>query len=420
MPTSRSDTESKNPDLTPGPVAEKDRIEALDVLRGVAVLGILTMNIGSFSMPSAAYFDPTAWGDLSGLNGWIWRITHVAADLKFMAIFSMLFGAGIVLMSERRSARGLGAAGLHYRRMFWLLVFGLAHAHLLWYGDILVWYALVGSLVFFMRNRRPRTLIVAGVVLLLMGWGLTSSIGLTWDSWSPEDRAEMLAELEPSEAAKADEVETYRSGWWAQMEHRSSQALEMETVTFLFWALWRVSGLMLLGMALYKLGVFSARASVRSYATLLAIGLVVGVPVVAYGVHWQFANGWEAPGYFVVGTSFNYLASPLVALGWVSLVMLVVKAGALTSVTDRLAAVGRMAFTNYIAQTVLCTLLFYGHGFGLFGSVDRTGQLGVVLLVWAAQLAWSPVWLRRFHFGPLEWAWRSLVYGGGQQLRRSG
>lgn len=404
----------------PGPVRERDRIHALDVLRGVAVLGILTMNIGSFSMPSAAYFNPTAWGDPTGLNGWVWRVTHVAADLKFMAIFSMLFGAGIVLMSERRVARGLGATGLHFRRMFWLLAFGLAHAHLLWYGDILVWYALAGSVVFFMRNRRPRTLIVTGVLLIGIGWGITASAGLTWDSWSAEDQAEVLAELDPSEATIAREVEVYRSGWWAQMEHRSSMAVEMETATFLLWAFWRVSGLMLLGMALYKLGVFSAHASTRSYTILLGLGLLVGVPIVVHGIGWQFSHGWEAPGYFFIGSSFNYLASPLVALAWVSLVMLAVKAGALTSVTTRLAAVGRMAFTNYIAQTVLCTSIFYGHGLGLFGTLDRTAQLGVVLAVWSVLLMVSPLWLRHFHYGPLEWAWRSLVYGRGQRLRRGG
>lgn len=400
------------------PVQESERIDALDVLRGFAVLGILTMNIGGFSMPEAAYFDPTAWGSLTGANGWVWRLTHLFADLKFMAIFSMLFGAGIVLMSDRQRSKGKSAKGLHFKRMFWLLLFGLAHAHLIWYGDVLAWYAVVGSVVFFMRNRRPRTLLIAGGTMLVLGWGIMGSAGLSWSSWPESDRAETLAQLKPPMEVKEAQVEVYRSGWLEQLPHRSASATAMETETLATWAFWRVSGLMMLGMGLFKLGVFSATASRRTYYTLLGLAAVVGLPLVGYGMRWQFANGWEAPGYFFTGGLFNYAGSPFVALGWVSVVMLIIQSGALRGITDRLAAAGRMAFTNYITQSLICTFIFYGHGLGLFGSVDRIGQAGIVLAVWALQLAWSPWWLARFHYGPLEWAWRSLVYGRAQRLRR--
>lgn len=400
------------------PVRESERIDALDVLRGFAVLGILTMNIGGFSMPEAAYFDPTAWGSLTGANGWVWRATHLFADLKFMAIFSMLFGAGIVLMSDRQKAKGRGATGLHYKRMFWLLLFGLAHAHLIWYGDVLVWYAVVGSIVFVMRNRRPRTLLIAGATMLLLGWGIMGSVSLSWSAWPEEDRVEVLAELKPPMEVKEAQVATYRSGWIDQLPARSASATSMETETLATWAFWRVSGLMMLGMGLFKLGVFSATASPRTYLTLLGLAALVGLPVVAYGIRWQFANGWAAPDYFFTGSLFNYAGSPFVALGWVSIVMLTLRSGALRGLTDRLAATGRMAFTNYIAQSVICTFIFYGHGLGLFGSVDRLGQAGIVLAVWAVQLAWSPWWLQRFHYGPLEWLWRSLVYGRAQRFQR--
>lgn len=143
-----------------GPVSESQRISSLDVLRGFALLGILTVNIGAFSMPAAAYFDPTAYGDLTGLNAWVWRLTHVLADLKFMAIFSMLFGAGIVLMTSRCESRGQSPAGLHYRRMGLLAVFGLLHAHLLWYGDVLYWYGMCGLVVYLLRDLSPKWLMV--------------------------------------------------------------------------------------------------------------------------------------------------------------------------------------------------------------------------------------------------------------------
>ncbi|MEM7414472.1 MAG: DUF418 domain-containing protein [Gemmatimonadota bacterium] len=415
-PTLRTSAATADPSAAP--VRESQRIDALDVLRGFAVLGILTMNIGGFSMPEATYFDPTAWGSLTGANGWVWRITHLLADLKFMAIFSMLFGAGIVLMSDRQKAKGRSATGLHYKRMFWLLLFGLAHAHLIWYGDVLVWYAVVGSIVFFMRNRRPRTLLLAGATMLLLGWGIMGSVSLSWSSWPEADQTELIAELKPPMEVKEAQVETYRSGWLAQLPSRSASATSMETETLALWAFWRVSGLMMLGMGLFKLGVFSATASRRTYLTLLGLAAVVGLPLVAYGIRWQFANEWVAPGFFFTGGLFNYAGSPFVALGWVSVVMLIIQSGAVRWLTDRLAATGRMAFTNYIAQSVICTFIFYGHGLGLFGSVDRVGQAAIVLAVWAVQLAWSPWWLNRFHYGPLEWMWRSLVYGKAQRFQR--
>lgn len=401
-----------------GPVRESDRIESLDVLRGFAVLGILTMNIGAFAMPSAAYFDPTAWGDLSGLNFGIWLTTHLLADLKFMAIFSMLFGAGIILMAERREARGAPTTGLQLRRMAWLLLFGALHAHLLWYGDVLFWYALCGTGLYFVRRARPRRLVIGALGF----WGFGSLIllagGFSSPGWPPDVMAETLVELKPSAEVLAHEVEHYRGGWFEQMQLRHLKALDMETATFLSWAVWRVSGLMLLGMALFKWGVLSGRATPATYRKMIAAGVLVGLPLVALGVRRNFAADWEAPGYFFFGSLYNYWGSIPVALGWIGAVMLVVRSGVLAALTRRLAAVGRMAFTNYIMQTVICTMIFYGHGLGLFGSVERTGQAGIMLGVWLFQLWLSPVWLRHFLFGPLEWLWRSLVYLEPQPMRR--
>ena len=399
------------------PVSETQRILSLDVLRGFALLGILTMNIGAFSMPSATYFDPTAYGELSGLNGWVWQVTHLLADLKFMAIFSMLFGAGIVLASQRAESRGHSPTGLHYRRMGWLVVFGLLHAHLLWWGDILYWYGMCGLVVFLFRKLSPKWLIVWGVLSIAVASGILLAAGATAEQWPPKALEQVTEELKPSAEAKAAEIAIYQGGWFEQMEKRTPHSFEMETNIFLFWAVWRVSGLMLLGMALFKLGVFSARRSRRFYLTLIAVAILVGIPVIGYGIRHNFANNWEAPYFFFHGLQFNYWASILVSLGWVGAVMLACQKG-LSRLTRPFAAVGRTAFSNYILQTVICTTIFYGHGFGLFGEVDRVGQAGIVLVIWAFQLAISPIWLRHFHFGPLEWLWRSLVYLRKQPFRR--
>lgn len=402
----------------PAPVRESERIRSLDVLRGFAVLGILTMNVGSFSMPAAAYQNPTVWGELTGLNGWVWGLTHLLGDLKFMAVFSMLFGAGMVLMAERRESRGAPARGLHLTRMAWLLVFGLVHAYALWYGDILVWYAVTGTLLFGLRRRSPRTLIVLALLFWAVGSGLMAVAGVSLPSWPEEARAELAADLDPPAEALEQEVAIYRGGWLDQMEHRVPEALSMQTGVYFFWAFWRVGGLMLLGMALFKLGVLSARAEGRTYVGMVAAGLVLGIPLIVLGMIRNATTGWAAPEFFFLGSLYNYWGSIPVALGWVGAVMLVCRTGALPAITTRLGAVGRMAFTNYIAQTLICTTLFYGHGLGLFGGVDRVGQAGVVLGVWAVLLWFSPWWLARYHAGPLEWLWRSLVYRRAQPFRR--
>jgi len=415
----RSSVRQTPPHTRPAPVSEAERIGSLDVLRGFAVLGILTMNIGSFSMPSATYQNPTVWGDLTGLNRLVWGLTHVLGDLKFMAIFSMLFGAGMVLMAERREARGGSAWGLHLPRMAWLLLFGLAHAYALWYGDILVWYAVTGTLLFGFRKLSPRRLITLALVLWAVGSGLMAVAGLSVPSWPEEDRTELVADLDPPPAALEAEVVTYRGGWLEQMEHRVPEALGMQTGVYGFWAFWRVGGLMLLGMALFKLGIFSAKASTATYWIMVGAGLVVGIPLILVGISRNVATDWAAPDFFFLGSLYNYWGSIPVALGWVGSVMLVCSGGALPAVTERLAAVGRMAFTNYIAQTAICTTIFYGHGLGLFGSIDRVGQAGIVLAVWAVQFAVSPWWMRRFRAGPLEWLWRSLVYRRMQPFKRA-
>ena len=179
-----------------------------------------------------------------------------------------------------------------------------------------------------------------------------------------------------------------------------------------------VTGLMLVGMGLFKLGMFSAERSARTYVTMIGAALFVGIPVILYGVRRNFGAEWSFESCFYMGGQFNYWASLLVSLGWVGAVMLVCKQGVATKLVRALAAVGQMAFTNYLMQTVICTTIFYGHGFGLYGSVSRVGQAGIVLAVWVFQLIVSPLWLGRFRFGPAEWLWRSLTYMRRQPMRR--
>ena len=388
------------------PVAESARLVSMDALRGFVLLGILVMNIQSFAMPVAAYVNPTAYGDLTGANLWVWIVSHVFFDQKFMAVFSMLFGAGIVLMAERA---GHDAARLHYRRMAWLVLFGLIHAYLFWYGDILYAYGMCGFVAFAFRERAPGFLAAVALALLAAGTAVPVMAGR---SLTPAQFAEVRDEgWQPPASVIDAELEAYRGGFLSQSRHRAPESLEMQTTYFVLLFGWRVLGLMLLGMALFKLGVFSAALSVRAYAALAAGGFAVGLPLVIHGMRQHFAHGWSVEYSLFFGSLWNYWGSVGVALGYTGLIVGLVRAGVLDGAVARLAAVGRMAFSNYILQTLIATTIFYGHGLGLFGSVQRTAQIAIVVAIWAVLLIVSPWWLRRYRFGPLEWTWRSLTYG---------
>lgn len=401
------------------PVAEAERIEFLDLARGFAVLGILAMNIQSFSMPGAAYFNPFAWGDFTGANRLVWWLANTFANQKFMTLFAMLFGAGIVLMHQRAAAAGRRLAGLHARRMAWLLAFGLAHAYLLWTGDILVAYAITGLLVFPFRRARPRWLLLFGLIFLAIGSGLMLLGGLSAEHWPPAQVLEFQDGFRPDAATLAKELADFRGPWSAAFARRAVESLEMQLFVIPTFLLWRAAGSMLLGMALFRWGVLGGGARAAVYRHLLAAALLVGLPATIWGGHLQIAGGWDPIPAFFLHSQWGYWGSLLLALGWLSALALLARGGRARGPIRRLAACGRMAFTNYVLQTVICTTLFYGHGLGLFGKVSRVGQAGLTLAIWLLLLWLSPLWLARFRAGPLEWLWRSLAYRRRQPWRRA-
>lgn len=401
-----------------GPVEQTERIVSIDVLRGFAVLGILMVNVQAFGMISAAYLNPTAQGDLGGINYWIWLLIHVFFDTKFMTIFSMLFGAGIVLMAGRAEAAGRSGMGLHFRRMFWLLLFGLLHAHLLWYGDILFLYGVCGLVIYWFRKLRPAFLLVAGLVFLGVGTGISLLSGWSMPYWSEEQLWEIAMDWQPSQDVIDAETAAYRGDWLQQMAHRGPAAIKFETIILLVWGLWRAGGMMLIGMALFKRGVLSDRRSMQFYLAWIAAAVLFGIPVILYGVRQNFATNWDVRYSFFFGPLYNYWAGIVLSLGYVGLVMLACRCRVAKAMQRVLAAVGQTALSNYLFQTIICTTIFYGHGLGWFGSVERVGQLGVVAVVWTLQLVVSPVWMRHFRFGPFEWLWRTLTYLRWQPMRR--
>lgn len=403
--------------LSAAPVAEGERIKNIDILRGFALLGVLLMNMQAFAMPLCAYMNPTSYGNDNALNFPLWCINHVAADAKFITVFSMLFGAGIVLMTSRARSRTGRSVWIHYRRMLWLALFGSLHGTLLWYGDILLTYAICGMIAYWFRRRQPWLLVTISVVLICIPAFLIANFRMYMENVPPDQSQQMLEMWAPSAETIAAKEAAYRGAYLDHLPERIKSWASMFGFLAIFGS--RILSVMLLGMALLKTGVLSGARPRRLYLTLVVIGFVGGLPLVGLGIHHQVSHDWDIVEGMGVGSLYNYFGSLLVAFAWIGLVLLLCRSHRMIGLKDRLAAVGRMAFTNYIMHSVLCTTLFYGHGFGLFGRVDRLGQLCIVLVIAALQLWYSPLWLRRFRFGPLEWLWRTLTYWQPQPFRRA-
>ncbi|TMH38119.1 MAG: DUF418 domain-containing protein [Betaproteobacteria bacterium] len=347
-------------------------------------------------MVEAAHNNPTAYGDLNGANFLVWLFSHLLADQKFISIFSMLFGAGIVLMWQKAESSGARPTLLHYRRVGWLIVFGVLHAHLLWYGDILFTYGMCGLFVYLFRRKSPRTLISSALVLAAIGSLIAIGLGFWVPHWPADIQAEFMEDWQPGPQSISEELAAYRGSWIDQMSDRVPSALDTETSELLMLYGWKASSLMLLGMALFKLGAFHAQWSRRQYLSLVGAGLLVGIPMIIFGVVQDFAKNWDIRYGLYFGAQYNYWGSYLVALGWTGLVMLWCQGSWAAALKERMAAVGRAAFSNYILQTVVCTTIFYGHGClrDLCGPARDCSPLASPFSVRAARVALAELDLR--------------------------
>jgi uncharacterized protein len=420
------------------------------VLRGVAVLGILLINIEDFGLlhsnKSAAgtewvgVFMPAQLSH-AALAGWI--AMRVLFEGKMRAIFAMLFGAGTVLLTSRleRRSDGRRAADIYYRRTLWLLAIGVAHAYLLWEGDILYSYAICGLFLFPFRHLAPRRLILLSILALAVsvpratasaihrgdlraraaaasaaraaGQKLTKAQDDAISDWQ-----EIIDDYQPDAETLREASADYHAGYGHLFLHRAELVRYVESSDFYGWAFFDCVGIMMLGMALLQLGVFSAARSPRFYAGMVALGYGLGLPLGAAANYAFYVNRFDPVKIVWLTVSYDP-ARIAVAFGHIGVVMLVVKSSRLPWLTRPLADVGRMALTSYLGATLICTTLFNGYGFGLFGTLRRHQLYLVVLAIWAAQLAFSRLWLHRYHFGPVEWLWRSLTYWRRQPLARS-
>jgi uncharacterized protein len=422
------------------PVGFEDRINSVDVLRGFALLGILVINIGMMGLPQIAINNPAPVGNDTGANLAIWTISRIFFFQKFMAIFSMLFGAGMILMYQRAEAAGRILGKTYYRRLGWLLLIGMIHAYFIWWGDILYHYAVSGMIIYLLRRLSARRMIIIGVIAFFIGSLFFFGLGFFMDicrSTALEGQAAQTAgeELTPSQESMMEiwesiepqldpppelideEVARFRGGYWSMVLGTIPQILSMHTFVFVFYIAWRAIGLMLIGMGLLKLGIFSAAAPRKLYLTFLMAGYGLGLPISAFIVYKIINSGFDMLYNFGFYAIYDSIAILLITAGHIGLVMLICQSDALSSIKSRLAAVGRMALTNYLMHSILLVPIFYGYGLKQFGQIGYFGLSALVIAMWALQMHLSPVWLRHFRYGPIEWLWRSLTYKKKQLMR---
>jgi uncharacterized protein len=393
---------------------------SIDAVRGFAVLGILLMNIVGMGLPSFSYIDPTYAGGSHGADLWTWAINNVLTDGKMRGLFTILFGASTMLIAQRAEGSPPGPLQTHYRRMFWLFVFGMVHAYLFWWGDILVCYAIAGLFLFPFRKLDPKWLIAIGAAILiaLLSYNAIEDmrlVALHAAAIAPGAPAQAVKAWQEASVTvvlpqemKAQEIAGFGGGFFDALRSRAQMALFLQLMLNPTDYLPEAVGNMFIGMGLFSLGYFTLGWSTRAYASLIAFGYLVAAPITAWLAYRMWKSGFDPVVLHQLG-DWQQATRPFIALAHGSVVLLIIRAGALRWLVDRLSAAGRMAFSNYLMTSIITTFVFCGFGFGLYGKLSRFELLYVVAGVWAFMLLWSAPWLARFHYGPFEWAWRSLV-----------
>ncbi len=414
--------------MTPVPASAAPRIATLDLIRGVAVMGILAANIAAFGFPDFAYMSPASMGAPGLADTIAWTVNFIVIDGKMRGLFSFLFGASMLLVMDRAETQGDSAASVHFPRMAWLAVFGAIHIYLIWWGDILLHYALVGCAAFMFRRLPTRALLLVGLMfVLLQAIEAVVLAGYAFDlratAFAPQASARAVANWNafaasfggPTPQEISRQIAIGRGSYADQLAQRWANPTGPFTVIAVVGA--ETLGYMLLGMAGLRSGFLTGTWSHRVYRGIAVAGIGIGWAAYAAIASVEIGHDFD-PRYVLF--SWITLATPvrpIVIAGYAALIIPLARPGGW--LTTRVAAAGRMAFSNYIGTSLICTTLFYGFGFGLFAYVSRAQLYIVVVLVWTLMLAWSKPWLDHSRYGPLEWLWRSLSRFAWQPMRGS-
>jgi len=406
------------------PVQQAERIQIVDILRGFALFGILFVNMTIFSRPIQAILfpiDPTApWFDRTAE----WLI-HFLGEGKFYALFSMLFGLGLTLQMERIEGRGGRFVPLYLRRLLVLFGIGIVHAFLIWMGDILILYALLGFLLVLFRKAKPRTLLVWMVILITLPLLFnTAATGLVELGRSvPEGATQIEAEFARTIAGFTTDLENayrvYANGNFAEVTtQRFYDYTSMGLMAFFVMG-FNVMAMFLLGVYFGKKGIFRDLEANRDlFRKLLAWGLLIGLGGNAlYATLILPMSRIELTWPLLLATVAQGIGAPLLMLAYVSAFCLMALSPGWGKRLQVLAPVGQMALTNYLTQSMVCTLIFYGYGLGLFGKMGGAMGIGLTIVIYMIQISFSHWWMKRFKYGPAEWLWRSLSYGKPQPMK---
>jgi uncharacterized protein len=400
---------------------------SLDAMRGFAVMGILAMNIIGFAMPEWAYVSPAAYGTGTLADQIAWAFSFIFIDGKMRGLFSLLFGASMMLIIDRATAKGESAAQVHYRRMAWLAMFGLAHYFFIWAGDILFLYAIIGMIAFRFRNWSPARLIKVALIIFAVGlaiWGIQFG-GLQafqYFATRPDasaDTARQFRELMASTDLAFDiapDLALHRGSYAAIVMDKID---EWSTPLILVvQSIGETLPLMMIGMAMQKSGFMTGNWDAIDYRRWVMRTLPVGLLLTLVLGVWIVAVDFDRITALAVFFFWGAIPRIMLTVGYAAVLILIIRRYQNHPMLARVAATGRAAFSNYLGTSIVMTTIFYGYGFGLFGHVGRAGLWVFVLGAWAVMLLWSKPWLMKFHYGPLEWLWRSLARGKVQIMRR--
>ena len=438
----RNDGQASELDNGPGPVGQLERISSVDVLRGFALLGILVMNIGDYALPGGFDYNPSILEPLTKLNLWLWGARFVLFEGKMRALFSMLFGAGVILLTSRLEKRGDAAISgdIFLRRNMWLTLFGVLHAYFLWWGDILYFYGMTALLFLYpCRKLKAKTLLIAGVAVVLVAAGYrvvrlelrshlaqraaaAEKLQAAGQTLSEEQKADVkewqtvVEGTHPQRQELDKEIAEMRGGYGSVFLRNAPEVISEQGAGFYRMGFCDSLGMMLIGMGLLQAGFLSGQLSNRAYLWTALIGYAVGLPLGALSTWQVWRHNFDA----LSMVRWEFLPYDIqrifVAVADAAVVLLIVKAGAMKWATKPVAAVGQTALSNYLGTTVICVLLFDGYGLGLFGKLQFYQLFYVVGAIWIFNLVASSIWLKYFRFGPMEWVWRSLTYWKRQPM----
>ncbi len=405
------------------------RFIQLDALRGFAVMGIVMMNIVTFAFPQNAYFSPLIYGGTAPADIMTWFLSFVFFDGKMRGLFSLLFGASMMLIIMRSEAKGENSAKSHYNRMIWLIIFGLLHFSLIWFGDILFLYGIVGCFAYLMHHMDSKALIKSALGIFVT-FALLLSIGLgsiffvqntaKQDGATVQEIAEydnITSEFNPDSQILQDEIILHKSSYVEIVKNRITEQWTTPLFSLII-GITETFPFMLIGMALLKNGFLLGQSRPHIYKRGIKWGLGGGTILYAALGGMTIISGFDIVVALNAHQAWSALPRLMMTIGYAAAFITIIQNFQNSRGIIRIAAVGRMAFTNYIGSSIIMTSIFYGYGLGLFAEVSRSQLPFFVFSLWGFMLLWSKPWLIRFQYGPLEWLWRSLARRTIQPFKR--